>query len=277
MFKPKRTTQSTSVTNAHPFTELPLILASGLGRSGTTVLRNCLCAHPQIAGFNFESNYFHDLLRAADQNLEYTDRVKNMPVTESAYWSAHRQLLLNLTWPTEQWSSRENKSAISTFSMLDPRAAIGLKKSFPDSAICYIIRNGIEVVSSYLSFDAFKDMSFGQICRLWALRNDMFQFANKHKHVFLFRYEWLQTPQTFLDQLSGALTHIGLPSDEQCAAPLATVFHPTQFPGESNQAAADVARRNERWKHWSREQRKEFVELCGDSMHTQGYAIPWLE
>ncbi len=276
MFKPNRAIRSESITNAHPFTDFPLLLASGLGRSGTTVLRNSLCAHPQIAGYNLESNYIHDLMRAADQNLEHKDRVKNMPVTSAAYWGSHRQLLLNLIWPVDQWAAAEDKKVISTYSMLDPRAAIGLQKTFPNLAICYIVRNGIEVVSSYLAFAAFKDLSFGQVCRLWALRFDMFEYASKHPHVFLFRHEWLNQPHRFKEHLSRALAFVGLPYHEQCESPLETVFHPTVFKGESGQESNDISRRSQRWKFWSNEQRNEFVELCGDAMTAQGYEIPWL-
>jgi len=253
-----------------------LLLASGLGRSGTTVLRNCLCAHPRIAGLNLESNYIFDSMRAADQNLEFEDRVKNMPVTEAAYWTLHQQLLLNLFWPTDQWADVEDAKAISTYSMLDPRAAIGLKKSFSQVAICYIIRNGIEVVSSYLSFSAFKGMTFEQICRLWALRHDMYQFADKHPHVFLFRYEWLQELQKFKDQLSQALAFVGLSYDIECELPLQTIYHPTVFAGESRQGASDITRRKERWRYWSQQQRDEFVVFCGEAMNAQGYDIPWV-
>jgi len=111
---------------------------------------------------------------------------------------------------------------------------------------------------------------------LWALRNDMFQFANKHRHVFLFRYEWLQRPQHFNDQLSRALAFVGMPYDAQCESPLQTVYHPTVFAGESRHEADDISRRSERWKYWSKDQRSEFVELCGDAMKQQGYEIPWL-
>jgi hypothetical protein len=252
------------------------MIASGLGRSGTTVLRNCICSHPQIAGCNAENNYIHDLMRAADQNMEYGDRVKNMVVTEAAYWSLHQQLLLRLIWPTDKLADVANKKVISTYSMLDPRAAIGLEKSFPKLVICYIIRNGIEVVSSYMSFAPFKHMTFTQICQLWSHRLDMYQFANQHANVFLFRHEWLLQPSRFLDTLSQALEFVGLENDPLCESPIQTVFHPTRYRGESKQDVADLSRRNERWKYWSQPQRDEFVLLCGEAMKTQGYEIPWL-
>ncbi len=143
-------------------------------------------------------------------------------------------------------------------------------------AICYIIRNGIEVVSSYLSFAPFREMSFDQVCRLWALRHDMVQFANNHPHVFLFRHEWFQHPQQFRVQLTAAFSFVGLEYDIECDKPVKTVFHPTVFAGESREAASDISRRNERWKYWSSNQREIFVETCGEAMHAQGYQIPWL-
>ena len=276
LFKPHRFSRSSPDSGEHPLSDLPLILASGLGRSGTTVLRNSLCAHPQIAGGNFESNYIYDLMRSADKNLEHKDRVKNMPTSEADYWLRHRQLMLHLFWPADQLSETTNKLAISTYSMLGPRAAIALDKSFSRLAICYIIRNGIEVVSSYLAFEPFKKMTFEEICRLWALRNDMVNYARRQRHIFLFRFEWFQTPSKYKEELTKALAFIGLDYDVQCSAPLETIYHPTVFSGESRKDASDVSQRKERWKLWSAEQRQTFVALCGDAMKFQGYEIPWV-
>ena len=247
-----------------------------MGRSGTTLLRHCLGAHRCVDLFNHESNYIHDLMCAADNNLEYKNRLSSMPVEETVYWHLHHQLLLNMNWPVEHLRSDDGYKAISTYSMLDPRAAIGLKKTFPKLAICYIIRNGIEVVSSYMSFPAFKHLSFAEACKLWVLRYDMFDFAVTRDHVFLFRFEWLQQQQElFVDQLRKAYLFCGLDYDQQCSRPLSKRFHPTVFQGEPKDVAQDINRRSERWKYWTQAQRDEFAKRCGESMEAMGYDIPW--
>ena len=131
LFKPGRfSDKRDSLAEPHPFSNLPLIIASGLGRSGTTVLRHCIAAHSQIASQNEECNYIHDLMRAADTNLDEKNHRKTLPVSQKSYWQLHRQLLLNLYWPMDQFDATANPRALSTYSMLDPRAAIGLKKRF---------------------------------------------------------------------------------------------------------------------------------------------------
>ena len=271
LFKSNR---SQPTLGQHPFSELPLILASGVGRSGTTVLRNCLAAHPSVASYNHECNYIFELMRAVSLHMERT--VEPAPDGKAYFLQLHRQALLELYWSRADWKGPQKYSALSTYSMLDPRAAIGLKDVFPRLAICYIVRNGIEVVSSYVSFRAFQHMSFEQVCNLWALRQDMFQYQSAQKHVFLFRHHWmLEQPERFQKQLSDAYDSIGLTFHDDCLKPLTKQFHPTRFDGEARDAANDPAQRIDRWKLWTDDQRSTFVTICGEAMAAHGYEIPW--
>ncbi|GAA5510328.1 hypothetical protein Rcae01_05836 [Novipirellula caenicola] len=264
-----------AIFSEHPFLDSPLILASGVGRSGTTVLRHCLAAHPKVASYNHECNYIHHLMRAANLHMEEVG--DSVPVGRREFWRMHRRTLLDLYWPTANWRTPEEYSAISTYSMLDPRSAIGLKEAFPRLAICYIIRNGIEVISSYQSFRGFKEMTFEDVCKLWALRQDMLQYQSSRPHIFLCRYEWLirDTPK-FKQTLESAFQSIGLEFNQACLAPLSKRFHPTRFAGESRHAAKDPKQRSQRWKLWSDEQRETFVRICGEAMTHHQYEIPWL-
>lgn len=272
LFKPNRNQPS---LGQHPFSELPLILASGVGRSGTTVLRHCLAAHPSVASYNYECNYIFELMRAVNLHMERSP--KPAPAGKAEFLQLHRQALLELYWSQADWKDPQKYSALSTYSMLDPRAAIGLKDVFPRLAICYIVRNGIEVVSSYVSFQAFQHMSFEQACRLWALRHDMFQYQSAQKHVFLFRHQWmLEQPDRFKQELSDAFGSIGMTFDDNCLTPLTKQFHPTRFDGEDHDAASDPARRIDRWKLWTDQQRSTFVTICGEAMGAHGYEIPWI-
>ena len=272
LFKPNRNQPS---LGQHPFSELPLILASGVGRSGTTVLRHCLAAHPSVASYNQECNYIFELMRAVNLHMERSP--KPAPAGKAEFLQLHRQALLQLYWSQADWKDPQKYSTLSTYSMLDPRAAIGLQDVFPRLAICYIVRNGIEVVSSYVSFQAFQHMSFEQACRLWALRHDMFQYQSAQKHVFLFRHQWmLEQPDRFKQELSDAFGSIGMTFDDNCLTPLTKQFHPTRFDGEDHDAASDPARRIDRWKLWTDQQRSTFVTICGEAMGAHGYEIPWI-
>lgn len=261
----------------HPFQDLPLVLTSGLGRSGTTLLRNCIARHPQVACHNNESNYIFHLMRVADQKLPTDNILASLPSGEDEFWRLHKKLVLNMYWPVTSWKTADRYQAISTYSMLDPRAAMGLKKTFDRLTVCYIVRNGIEVVSSYSAFPAFQHLTFSEICKIWALRQDMFRYQRSHDHVFLFRYEWFRDRPLFKQHLAQALGFAGLKFESRCLAPLRTTYHPTTFPGETEEASKDPELRKDRWKLWTDQQRHEFASICGDAMKIHGYDIPWLK
>lgn len=263
-----------SLAEQHPLSGLPLVLVSGLGRSGTTVLRNCVCNHSEIAALNHETNYIFDLMTAADGNLKDSVRVKSMPVSVDSYWRLHQQLLLNMNWPADRWKESAHK-AIATYSMLDIPAATGLKKAFPNLAVCYIVRNGIEVVSSYVSFGAFAHLGFRTSCELWAFIAKIYKFQETQDHFFLFRHEWLHDTDKVKQQLTSAFESVGLSFDPKTLQPLAKRYHPTQYDGESKSDANDPQQRKDRWKLWSDQEREIFVEVCGEAMNAIGYEIPW--
>lgn len=257
----------------HPYLDLPFLVVSGLGRSGTTVLRHAVCAHPDLDGLNRESNYLFTLMREANLASENSNITNNLVVDLRAFWLAHRQLILELCWP--KVSSKTIK-AIATYTKLDPRAAMGLTETFPGFSLAYIVRNGIEVVSSFQSFPAFQHLSFEEACRIWSLRYDMIQYCRDNSHATLLRHEWISTePEKWEAALEECFQRVGLHFHPDCRKPLQKTFHPTRYAGESRTDARDRERRKERWRLWSEDQRDSFEQICGDAMENLGYPIPW--
>lgn len=261
----------------HPLSEKPLLIVSGMGRSGTTLLRNCVAAHSSILCRNYESNYIHDLMGAADHNHEIPSRIPGLPVSSEEYWQLHRQFILHLLWPLNHGDFRSDAEVIATYSMLNPRTAAGLARTFSDLRIFYIIRNGIEVVSSYQVFEPFREMSFLHVCKLWALRRNMIRWGAGRPEFCLFRYESLLQPELFRGAFAEALERCGLEFEPACLEPLDQRYHPTKFPGESAQDARDLSMRDQRWRHWTDEQQSIFVDQCQHLMGELGYPIPWLD
>lgn len=262
------------MTGDHPFTNSPLLLVSGMGRSGTTVIRNCVANHPEINCLNQESNYIFHLMRGANLHLESSFDRKNLVIDETQFWSMHRQFILKMLWPqpTEQAPPR----AISTYSKLDPRAAIGLAETFSKLSICYVVRNGIEVVSSYRAFANFKHLSFEEVCRTWAFHSLITQYVIDQPHCTLVRFEWLQEDlPRFVTALGRSFEQVGLKFNDACRLPLAEQYHPTRYAGESSKDSRNLAKRRDRWQRWSDHERELFSELCGPTMQSLNYAIPW--
>lgn len=265
----------TGLTSDHPYSDCPLFLVSGMGRSGTTALRNCVANHPDVLCLNRESNYIFHLMRGASRHTDDEFSLKNLVVNKSEFWALHRQFILSLLWPTPSLGDDVPK-AIATYSNLGPRAAIGLTATFPKLSICYIVRNGIEVVSSYRAFDNFKHMSFEEVCRNWQFHSRLNDYVKRQRHCTLIRYEWIQESMVdFVAAITKAFQRIGLKFDDACLTALEQQFHPTVYTGESEADANDLAKRKDRWIHWSEQERKVFTELCGETMKSLGYSIPW--
>lgn len=260
----------------HPFFELPFLAVSGLGRSGTTVLRNCVAAHPEIETLNRESNYLFSLMRGANLASEDQSLVKNLVLDRSSFWNLHRQMVLDLCWPEDRIKNRETTKAISTYTRLDPRAAMGLTESFSQATVLYTIRNGIEVVSSFQSFEAFQHLSFEQACTIWNSQLLMFQYCRDNPHAFLIRYEWLLEDRARWEEVfDQCLKHVGLDLHPSCLKPLGKRFHPTRYSGENSRDSKDMHQRKNRWRLWTNEQKTCFIDQCGATMDELGYEIPF--
>ena len=260
----------------HPYADIPMIVVSGLGRSGTTLLRNCIAAHPEIDARNQESNYLFSLMRGGNLAMEDEFLVRFLAVKTSEFWNLHREMILNLCWPKVQKANSSVK-AIATYTKLDPRAAMGLEKTFKRLSIIYALRNGIEVVSSFQSFKPFQNLSFADACRLWSIRYDMFQYCRDNEHATLIRYELLASDQEKWEaSIDECLQRVGLSFHDGCRKPLSKPFAPTRFEGESRQDAKDLSKRKDRWRLWTEEQKDVFVDVCGQAMQDLGYEIPWL-
>jgi len=262
--------------NTHPFSDLPLLLISGVGRSGTTVLRKSIGAHRGIQSLDRECNIIHDLSMLARNNLEDEHRRLNLAVSVDEYWSLFRQMILHLHWPIDKIDPNDSPAAISTYSQITPAGAKGIQNIFPRHVICFIIRNGIEVVSSHMLHEAFRNKDFSDICRTWAHHTNMLNYARNHGRFFLFRHEWFHDRETARQGLEQAFASIGLPPDEDCIdVAMRKTIHPTKFPGESAEMARDRTMRKERWRLWTDEQRDTFATVCGAAMERLEYPIPW--
>ena len=261
---------------AHPYEGLPLIVVTGVGRSGTTALRHCLSAHPDLHSTGNENNIIFDVLETARLNCTYPSRKGTMHVAPAAYDRQFRLLLLNLLWPEPKRGKERPKGLLAT-SDLTPNRADYLLRVFPTAGIVYIVRNGISVVSSRITHPNFRNEPLEEHCRRWAATREMAEWGSARSEFVLIRQEDLLTGENAEGCLRRALDIIDLSYDQTClTALLEKRHHPTRFEDEKPEHAADLRKRAERWRLWSEEHRSVFEQRCAETMRFFGYPIPWL-
>jgi hypothetical protein len=261
--------------SAHPYEGLPLVLVSGVGRSGTTALWQALSRHPALHGTGNENNIIFDVLETARHNCTYPSRRATMHVAPPAYDRQFRLLLLNLLWPQPRRGAARPRMLLATSDLTPPRAEY-LLRLFAATYIVCIVRNGIAVVASRATHPHFRDATFGDQCRAWLRSHEMAVWGQGRSGFVLVRQEQLIEAASAREALDAAVVAVGLQPDPAVADTVARrQFHPTQMAAEAPEAAGDLRLRQERWRHWSEAQRTEFLTICGTAMDYFGYPIPW--
>lgn len=259
--------------SVHPYLNKPLILISGVGRSGTTALTAALAAQPEIDSTNKESNVVRDLIYAARRGATMPSRKKQMIVEPDRFDAIFRRTILELLWPIDSIVN-EDCLAISTYSGMNVEEAQFLARLFPQHLLVYIVRNGIEVVSSRMVHRSFKLQPFEAHCSLWNEAVAMARWAEVTEQCVICRHEHFRDHEAIKGVFGSSLATLGIDNLEPMLSFLdQDPKHTTSVPGEINEA---LAARNERWKYWTEEQRERFADLCRESMEYFGYSIPWL-
>ncbi len=275
----------------HPYEHLPLLVTTGVGRSGTTALRNAIERHPAVHGTDRENNIVYDLLEAARLNCTMPSRVHAMRVTPARYDEVFRRTLLELLWPTTGCGpgveiARVDRGlgevrALHMFTALTPERAAYLRRLFPGGRVkvVHIVRNGIEVVSSRIRFEGFKSQGFEGQCRVWAEDAAMWREGLKRSDTLIVRHERLRADAAgVLGEVWRLAGFSGEASHCQQSIDLleGKIYHPT--PEEPGAAAnTELEQRASRWQGWTSEDRAAFDRICGEAMRELGYAMPWSE
>jgi hypothetical protein len=277
---------STPQPAVHPYASIPLVLLTGVGRSGTTALRSAMAQHPDIDSTECENNVITDVIVAARRNCTVASRKHAMRVPQPRYDNLFRGLLLDLLWPSPK-TGMNRPRAIAAFTSLPAAEADYLRQVFPGAKLLHLVRNGIEVVASRTKFDSFAKSPFESHCDVWSAGLGMIDWGHGRSGAgrtdyMLVRHEHLLCEEETPRVMSDIWRFVGL---APCAAAIEhlqqTVYHPTD-PGAkgliaSGKKLAEVAAdRKERWREWTLVQRQEFEKRCGEGMRRLGYEIPWL-
>lgn len=287
---------------SHPYDHVPLTILSGVGRSGTTIVREALSRHPDLDSTNLENNILNELLNVASRNCTLPDRIHAMRVPQRTYDAHFRSLVLRLLWPRPRQAA---PSRLLGFTNLTTTSAGYLVRLFHNVRIVYIVRNGIEVVSSRLRFEAFSHRDVASHSETWQLAHDMARWGESRREFLLVRHEWLADRAGPERMMGAILPFLGLrehapcveafreglihpTGDERAAVPAAesrasmieakngeTVRRNDEQAGSHGQPSDTLRTRAERWRDWTGEEREAFQSRCGEAMRYFGYDIPW--
>ncbi|MBX3360240.1 MAG: sulfotransferase [Phycisphaeraceae bacterium] len=270
----------------HPYDRVPLTILSGIGRSGTTILRQALSKHPDLDSTNLENNIILDLLEAASRNRTIPSRFHALRVPEAIYEAHFAALLLRLLWPCPRARTPERLFA---YTNLTPQGADQLLRLFPHARIIYIVRNGIEVVGSRLRFAPFSSRDVGSHAQTWRTAHDMARWGEHRPEFLLVRHEWLLAPDGPERMMRAILPFLGLPHHTPCTDHFRSeLVHPTsdrpdsileakaRTPASQNTPInLSLSDRAERWKDWNPDDRLAFDQTCAEAMAYFGYTVPW--
>jgi hypothetical protein len=275
MANPDTAKQDVQTTVTHPYETVPMLLATGQGRSGTTVLTKALAEHHQVYSNRVESNVMHDVLDAGHRSSSMTSRISQMVVPRAEHDLVFRRMLFALLFPTDGWDQDELPAAVSTFSAMDIGPAEFAVESFSGIHFANIIRNGIEVVSSRMAHRVMGSQTFENQCTAWAAGRRMVQWGEGRDDFTLIRHEDLLDETACRDTFDHLFQRSGLPHDKSSADyVLKFRRNQTHYEHESDEDKKDLTKRLNRWEVWTKEQRKMFVDICGETMEFYGYSIP---
>ena len=263
----------------HRFENLPLILATGQARSGTTVLTHAIGAHPEIRSNLKESSIINDIAASLRTNLENLSRKKELSVSPDQLALHFRRFLLHSLFPSEAFEQNQPPpKAISTFSSMRYENFDFLAKIFPRLVIANIYRNGIEVVASRLTHSNIgQRFDFENHCTAWAHARDAMEWGSGKTAFVKVPHHDLADREKAESVFSNILTQVGLHDPKPCADfVLNNVINTNNSPAVKDASDnAGLSDRVERWRDWTDQQREKFEDLCGDSMEFFGFPIPW--
>ncbi len=265
------------------------IFVVGVGRSGTTVVKDALGAHREVIAADGESpaigafgSTIRQLttssndyrVRTLRTSIDYTREGLRRICFESAmgpHYGARRLA-------REVVSGRKNPFGLRRWcAKTFPKAeeAEGLVTLYPDARFIYVVRNGCEVVHSRSRFGSMRERSFEDHCLQWARSVGRYAYLIGFDRATTVRHETLtHDPEAVFD---GLCAFIGISKDRGPSTfAKTTLVHPLDQPTQTDVAVVQrLHDREPAHESWTAEQRETFKTLCGDAMRRLGYDVPF--
>lgn len=263
------------------------VFVVGLGRSGTTVVKDALGAHREIIAADGESPAIATFGATARQLLENDYRAKTLRMSAEAMLERLRRLCFEGAMGPHSGARRLAREVVRTrknpfrlrrwCAKTFPSApeAEGLAELYPHGRLVYVVRNGCEVVQSRSQFGSMRERSFEDHCREWADSVRRYAYLLACARATAVRHEALsRDPGAVFD---GLCTFIGVARDRGPSTfAQTTLLHPLDQPTQVGVAVEQrLHDREPAHESWTAEQRENFKTVCGDAMHELGYEIPF--
>lgn len=268
-----------------------LVLVVGVGRSGTTALKQALGAHRQLLGTAHEAPLQRAIASAYGKHLTNTPEfhrfVRRATVADwTNIQTSFRRLIIETSLGDEGGHERlkaefekgtelgDLRGWLGKIGGLGRPAAAGFAELFPGFTPVYIHRNGIDTVQSRTKFQNFAAETFTAHCKKWALNLRFLRALETYSDVVTVRHEDLvERPAALFDRIHGEL---GLDPDEAPARHAQTnASHPTQDFVEGQSVAEHFEGRPDAHESWTPEQKQIFTKVCAKAMSELGYDIPF--
>ncbi len=258
--------------------EIPWLLVTGQGRSGTTALTRAVAEHSQVCSNRVESNVLKDILLAGHASSTVESRVRQMVLDRESHDREFRRMLVRLLFPERLWTGQTAPVRLSTFSAMSPDAADFAVAALPGIHFANIVRNGIEVVASRMAHRVMGSQPFESQCEAWSAAVEMARWGSGRADFTLIRHENLVDEASCRPAISALLLRAGLTDEARIADYLLSEKrNQTRWNGEDESRAGNLQHRVERWRLWSDSQREIFVKMCSAAMEYFGYSIPWIQ
>ncbi|RNC80875.1 MAG: sulfotransferase [Phycisphaera sp.] len=238
---------------SHKYQDIPLIVLTGIGRSGTTAFRKALTQHPKLISTGHEHNVVYDILDAALRNKTAQSRRYSMQVTDEQHDALFQRLILDLVYPAEV--IHPDGDGILIFTGLTPKLASYLIDIWPNTKVLCLYRNGVDVIASRLKHEHLGFQPFEVQCKVWTNAAKMYKWACQQEHALPVKYDDLVNET---DQVcKRVMAFCGLEASDVVSEHLSlNTYHP------SNHGTATP------WRAWFDSKKKLFLRI---------YAVnPWL-
>ncbi len=268
-----------------------LVLIVGVGRSGTTALKQALGTHPQLLGTDHEAPLQRAIASAFGKHLTGTDDFRRFVRRATvADWdnieTSFRRLILEASigdhagierLRSEHSQGRDLTNItgwLAKIGGLQRPAAAGFAGLFSGLKPVLIHRNGIDTVQSRTRFGNFAADTFEAHCKKWALNLRFLRALEEQAAVVTVRHDdLLQRPEELFERV---FTELGLDQyPEPAHHARNTPSHPTQEVDDGETIAEHFEAREAAHETWNDEQKRIFIDTCGKAMQELGYDIPF--